>query len=725
MITLAFLNHQPFFIPGSGSGNQHRMRIPNSIKVIKPKLSPKNSPNPSLTAKNQKSDMEEGGTKKTPGELFRCHVRTKSDVPTSVPLGAHSGKQAEKLKDKSMLACPHSGRLKINCIPEANSNKFIKRKVEEKKNQTKNEAIEVTIEDESKVALPHKTTQKLTGWHKRCGSDSISSRCNDLQQAAEKCEASRKQTNKGGLVARKASDSKPKPIHRKHISDTAFLLNKENTNVKNNKQSDGLKKGVIKVTKSYFANIKVLPRQIAQQVQKKALKVPKEATSLIHHIKNCKFCMQGIGFRTSGVAPPTTTEFYRIGRLLGKGAFGKVNLGMHRLTGEMVAIKSLNREYMVDEGSKQKVMQEYSILKRLQHSSVIRLYETFESKKHILFVIELCAGGDLLNYVRRRRKLKENVAKFVFKQLIEGLQHCHSRSVLHRDIKLDNILLNSKGKIKICDFGVSKLVRRGERMAEQCGTPAYIAPEILLDKGYEGFGVDIWSAGIALHAMLYGKVPFKANNMRDLNKMIMKGSYSLKDGISPEAKHLLTRMLEVNPKKRITTSEVLKHSWLADVEEQELFTEAEKVTMQEEYSCRKKDETLFTEQNIDSTQSELTSNITDKSLILAPFNTTQERSKKWGTEAPVYEKKEVIQFGAKARDADRQYEKNNNGDLDNGVYNDMVCVSRKRSVSSCDSIDCSFENESKSEEQSFDYHYGTNEKHEVFSEPTPLVIGKS
>eukprot|EP00826_Nyctotherus_ovalis_P047903 TRINITY_DN5584_c0_g1_i4.p1 TRINITY_DN5584_c0_g1~~TRINITY_DN5584_c0_g1_i4.p1 ORF type:complete len:444 (+),score=96.81 TRINITY_DN5584_c0_g1_i4:1226-2557(+) len=397
---------------------------------------------------------------------------------------------------------------------------------------------------------------------------------------------------------------------------------------------------------------------------------------------------------------------------------------MHRLTGEMVAIKSLNKEYMVDEGSKQKVMQEYSILKRLQHSSVIRLYETFESKKHILFVIELCAGGDLLNYVRRRRKLKENVAKFVFKQLIEGLQHCHSRNVLHRDIKLDNILLNSKGKIKICDFGVSKLVRKGERMVEQCGTPAYIAPEILMDKGYEGFGVDIWSAGIALHAMLYGKVPFKANNMRDLNKMIMKGSYSLKDGISPEAKHLLTKMLEVNPKKRITTSEILKHSWLADAEEQELFTETEKTTMQEEYSCRKKDETLFTEQNIDSTQSELTSNITDKSLILAPFNTTQERSKDWGMEVPVYEKSEVIRFGAKARDADRQYEKNNNGDLDNGVYNDMVCVSRKKSVSSCDSINCSFENESKSEEQSFDYHYNINERHEVFGESPPLVIGR-
>jgi len=430
-----------------------------------------------------------------------------------------------------------------------------------------------------------------------------------------------------------------------------------------------------------------------------------------------------IGFKEKGIAPPTTTEFYRIGRLLGKGAFGKVNLGIHKLTGEMVAIKSLNKEYFVDEYSKQKVMQEYSILKRLQHPSVIQLYETFESKKHILFVIELCAGGDLLNYVRRRRKLKENVAKFVFKQLIEGLEHCHNRNVVHRDIKLDNILLNSKGKIKICDFGVSKLVRKGEKMKEQCGTPAYIAPEILLDKGYEGFAVDIWSAGIALHAILYGKVPFKANNMRDLNKVIMKGSYTLKEGISLEAKNLLTRMLEPNPRKRITTSEILKHPWLLNVEEIELFTEAEKEAIREEYACGKKtkgDETvLFTEQNIDSTQSELTRNITDKSFILAPFNTTQGSSNSNTLSIPLYNKKDIIKFGAKARDADRQYEKNNNGDLDNGVYNDMVCVSKAKSISSddCVSIDSSFNNNEVSEDLNY------NSRQEVRDEIPYVVIG--
>lgn len=153
------------------------------------------------------------------------------------------------------------------------------------------------------------------------------------------------------------------------------------------------------------------------------------------------------------------------------------------------------------------------------------MYEYFETTKHILFVIQLSLGGDLLNYVRKRRQLKEDVAKSVFRQLVEGLRYCHSKNILHRDIKLDNILLSEEGQVKICDFGVSKIVRPGEKMTEQCGTPAYIAPEILMDKGYKGFMADIWSAGVVLYAMLYGTVPFKANNMRELQEMIVEGKY--------------------------------------------------------------------------------------------------------------------------------------------------------------------------------------------------------
>lgn len=251
-------------------------------------------------------------------------------------------------------------------------------------------------------------------------------------------------------------------------------------------------------------------------------------------------------FRKFNEPPATTSEFYRIGRVLGRGAFGKVNLAAHKVSEQLVAIKSINKEFLkssksnkdqvaipLPEGGenpeKKKVMQEFAILKQSNHQSVVRLYDTFETTKHICFVMELCAGGDLLTYVRKRRKLTEEVAKYFFKQLIEGLAYLHhSKLIVHRDIKLDNILLDANGKIKIADFGVSRQVATDtERMSEQCGTPAYIAPEILRDKGYEGFKVDVWSAGVCLYAMLIGTVPFKASSMQELHHLIINGKYDV------------------------------------------------------------------------------------------------------------------------------------------------------------------------------------------------------
>jgi serine/threonine protein kinase len=400
-------------------------------------------------------------------------------------------------------------------------------------------------------------------------------------------------------------------------------------------------------------------------------------------------------FSTNKIAPPTTTDFYKIGKLLGKGAFGKVHLGVHKLTGKLVAIKSIKKEFLTNSQSKKKVMQEFSILKLLRHDSIIRLYETFESSKHILFVIELCAGGDLLNYVRKRRKLKENHAKFVFKQIIDGLYYCHQKKILHRDIKLDNILLNGVGDIKICDFGVSKLIKLGEKITEQCGTPAYIAPEILKGAGYEGFESDIWSAGIVLYAILYGTVPFKAGNMHELHKLILTGKYTLKEDISEDARNLLKAMLEINPKKRITIQEIYNHQWLKNIDENiPMFGESEKQSILREFAYQKKDDESssdcqFTEQNIDSTLNELTKNISTKSNILAPFNSTISHEKFEIQDSQIYPKHKIFKLKGKVKDMDCQYEKNNNCELDNGVYNKFV--GNKSNNSSKSSLNNSFE----------------------------------
>jgi len=172
------------------------------------------------------------------------------------------------------------------------------------------------------------------------------------------------------------------------------------------------------------------------------------------------------------------------------------------------------------------------LLLKLRHNNVVKVYETIETEKHIVIVMELCAGGDLMSYIRQRRKLKEPYAKVIFKQIIDGLAYIHSKCVCHRDIKLDNILLDGKGTVKIGDFGISKQTEdRHQRMTEHCGTPAYIAPEILKGKPYS-FNVDLWSAGVVLFAMLYGTVPFKSEKMEDLQLQIVKGNYVLKDDIS-------------------------------------------------------------------------------------------------------------------------------------------------------------------------------------------------
>ena len=203
--------------------------------------------------------------------------------------------------------------------------------------------------------------------------------------------------------------------------------------------------------------------------------------------------MQKVGesFKITKEPPETALDFYRIGKMLVRGAFGKVNLAMHKLVRKLVALKSLDKECLKDEDQKQKLMKEVNLLLKLRHDSVVKIYEIIETKKHIIIVMELCAGGDLFNYVRKRRRLKEPYTKKIFKQIIDGLRYVHSKHIAHRDIKLDNILLDGKGQVKIADFGVSKQITPGTKMREQCGTPAYIAPEILRSKGGYACNVDL------------------------------------------------------------------------------------------------------------------------------------------------------------------------------------------------------------------------------------------
>ena len=386
--------------------------------------------------------------------------------------------------------------------------------------------------------------------------------------------------------------------------------------------------------------------------------------------------------------PKTKMKFYKYGRLLGRGAYGKVNLCLHTLTGRLVAIKSINKSKITKERQREKIKIETSIMKALSYSNnIVKILESYETKKHICIVMEYICAGDLLSYIKKRSKLTEPVAKFIFRQIILALQYIHNHNIVHRDIKLDNILIDLDNNIKICDFGVSKIIKNNESMIEQCGTPAYIAPEILLNRGYEGFGVDIWSAGVVLYAMLSGTVPFKGNNIKDLHDLIIKGEYSPIKDISKNASHLIKSILEVDPKKRITTKDILVHPWLIDVDlnywkNQNLFTNAEYILLAKsnvDYrDIGNKDDMIeiFDIKNLDTNDENQNKNIKTKSFILAPFNSSiEEENDNFNLNEESLDcnnndlkiQNGLIKFNNKVKDLNRNYELNNNQEIDNGV----------------------------------------------------------
>jgi 5'-AMP-activated protein kinase catalytic alpha subunit len=193
--------------------------------------------------------------------------------------------------------------------------------------------------------------------------------------------------------------------------------------------------------------------------------------------------------------PNTTLYYYKILKLLGKGSFGKVYMASQILTNRVVAIKCLEKRLVKEESRKNKIMHELLMFKTLSgHPNIIQIYEVFENTKYFFFVMEYASGGDLLQKMKKEGKLTENYARSIFIQVLRGMKHTHHHKILHRDIKLDNVLLSEidgQVKAKICDFGVSRFIKEGEVINEQCGTPAYIAPEIIKKNGYSGFAADI------------------------------------------------------------------------------------------------------------------------------------------------------------------------------------------------------------------------------------------
>ncbi|KAH0661185.1 hypothetical protein KY284_026116 [Solanum tuberosum] len=256
-------------------------------------------------------------------------------------------------------------------------------------------------------------------------------------------------------------------------------------------------------------------------------------------------------------------ERYEVGRLLGQGTFAKVYYARNIKTGQSVAIKVIDKEKVLRVGLMNQIKREISVMKLVRHPNIVHLYEVMATKTKIYFIMEYCKGGELFNKVLKGR-LKEDAARKYFQQLINAVDFCHSRGVYHRDLKPENLLLDDDENLKISDFGLSALVESKHQdglLHTTCGTPAYVAPEVINRRGYDGTKADIWSCGVVLYVLLAGYLPFQDSNLMEMYRKIGKAEYKCPSWFPPEARRLLSRMLDPYPSSRITLAKIRASSW--------------------------------------------------------------------------------------------------------------------------------------------------------------------
>ncbi|KAF5446598.1 hypothetical protein F2P56_032213 [Juglans regia] len=255
---------------------------------------------------------------------------------------------------------------------------------------------------------------------------------------------------------------------------------------------------------------------------------------------------------------------YELGRLLGQGTFAKVYYARSIRNNQSVAIKVIDKEKVLKVGLIEQIKREVSVMRLVRHPYIIQLYEVMATKTKIYFVMEYAKGGELFDKVAKGR-LKEDVARKYFRQLIDAVDFCHSRGVYHRDIKPENLLLDENEDLKVSDFGLSALAeskRQDGLLHTTCGTPAYVAPEVINRKGYDGAKADIWSCGVVLYVLLAGYLPFHDSNLMEMYRKIGKSEYRCPNWFPPEVRRLLLKMLDPNPSTRASIEKIKESSWV-------------------------------------------------------------------------------------------------------------------------------------------------------------------
>ncbi len=267
------------------------------------------------------------------------------------------------------------------------------------------------------------------------------------------------------------------------------------------------------------------------------------------------------------------TDAYEVLERIGAGGFSTVARARHRSTGAEVAIKVVDKsKYAPTDRSFDR---EVAVLSEVRHENVVELYATYVTERNVFMVCELVEGGELLDVVSRAGSFTEKDAMVIIRQVLSAVAHMHARNIVHRDLKLENILLSDDGaapRVKLIDFGLARFKPEGQTLRTICGSPLYIAPEILeleTSKNEDEFytpACDMWSVGVILFALLSGYSPFDDEDEGVLYRNIRNGIYHLEPGvwdfISDPAKSLVAALLETDPNRRLSAEQALAHEWL-------------------------------------------------------------------------------------------------------------------------------------------------------------------
>ncbi|CAN0064031.1 unnamed protein product [Lampetra planeri] len=252
---------------------------------------------------------------------------------------------------------------------------------------------------------------------------------------------------------------------------------------------------------------------------------------------------------------------YELEETLGRGTYGKVKRAVERATGRKVAIKFISKERIKNEKDMGQIRREIEIMSSLHHPHIVSIFEVFENKDKMVIVMELASHGELFDYLNAHRPLRETEARRLFRQIVSAVHHCHKSGVVHRDLKLENILLDESCNIKIADFGLSNLYAPDRYLSTFCGSPLYASPEIINGRPYRGPEVDSWALGVLLYAIVYGAMPFDGHQPGALIQQISAARYQ-QPARPSEVSELISRLLVASPEQRASSQAAAHHRWV-------------------------------------------------------------------------------------------------------------------------------------------------------------------